>query len=293
VKGIARSGGIPLPGVVVALSGFSLGTTVTDSAGEYSFELLNGKDYVLTPAKPNYTFGPLSTSINDLNADRQIDFTATLTKYSISGRVLNPAGVPVAGVVVTLSGSETSTATTASDGSYSFPNLDAGTSWSISAAKPNQALSPAIQIFADLSADTVANFEAVQLPVLLTEAGSDRAVAMELTQWVPEPFSITSTLLSDGRNTTRIIMFATDLNLLPGEGTEALSAEAQDAEHVLHPLRVEFVGPLPGLPQINQVVVRLTRDLDHAGEVLITFKVHGLTSNKVRIIVGPVNDDSN
>ena len=293
VKGIAKSGGIPLPGVVVTLSGFSLGTTVTDSAGEYSFELLKGKDYVLTPAKANYTFGPLSTSINDLNADRQIDFIAALNKYSISGRVLNPASVPVAGVLVTVSGSETRTATTASDGSYSFPNLDAGTSWSVTAAKPNQALSPEVQIFGDLSADGVANFEAVQLPVLLTEASSDRAVAMELTQWVPEPFSITTTLLSDGRNTTRIIMFATDLNLLPGEGIEALTAEAEDSEHVLHPLRVEIVSPLPGLPQINQVVIRLTRDLDRAGDVLITLKVHGLTSNKARIIVGPVNDDSN
>jgi len=293
VKGIATSGGIPLPGVVIALSGFSLGTTITDSAGEYSFELLKGKDYVLTPVKVNYTFGPLATSIHDLNANKQIDFTAALNKYSISGRVLNPTGAPVAGVVVTLSGSVPSTATTASDGSYSFPNLDAGASWSVTAAKTNQALSPALQIFGNLSANAVANFEAVQLPVLLTEAGSDSAVAMELTQWVPEPFSITTTLLSDGRNTTRIIMFATDLNLLPGEGVEALTAEAEDSEHVLHPLRVEFVSPLPGLPQINQVVVRLTRDLDHAGDVLITLKVHGLTSNKARIIVGPVNDDSN
>jgi hypothetical protein len=292
VKGTVRSAGISLPGVVVALSGFSLGTTVTDSAGEYSFELLQGKDYALTPAKPNYTFGPVSTSINDLHANTQIDFTAALNKYSISGRVLDPDAVPVAGVLVTLSGSATSTATTASDGSYSFTNLDAGSSWSVTAAKTNQALSPAVQIFADLSADKVANFEAVQLPVLLTEESSDRAVAMELTQWVPEPFSITTNLLSDGRNRTRIIMFATDLNLLPGEGVEALSAEAEDAEHVLHPLRVELVSPLPGLPHISQIVIRLTRDLENAGDVLIILKVHGLTSNKARIVVGPVNDDS-
>lgn len=293
VKGTIRTGGIPLPGVVVALSGFSLGTTVTDSAGEYSFELLKGKDYVLMPAKANYTFGPVSTSISDLSANTQIDFKATLNKHSISGHVMNPESVPVAGVVVTLSGSATTTATTASDGSYSFTNLDAGSSWTVTAAKTNQALSPAVQIIGDLSADAVANFEAVQLPVLLTEAGTDRAVAMELTQWVPEPFSITTTLLSDGRNTTRIIMFATDLDLLPGEGVGAITAEAEDAQHVLHPLRVEFVSPLPGLPQISQVVVRLTRELDNAGDVSITLKVHGLTSNKARIIVGSVNDDSN
>jgi len=116
---------------------------------------------------------------------------------------------------------------------------------------------------------------------------------MELTQWVPEPFSITTTLLSDGRNRTRIIMFATDLGLSDGEGVDALTAEAEDSVHVLHPLRVEFVSPLPGLPHINQVVIRLTRDLDNAGDVLITLKVHGLTSNKARIAVGPISDDPN
>jgi len=290
---VMSSDGLPVAGVVVALSGFSLGTTVTDGAGEYSFQLLNGKDYVLTPAKANYTFAPGSFSINSLNADAQIDFKATRRKHSIAGHVMNSDGVPVAGVVMTLSGPVSSTTTSSNDGSYSFTNLDAGASWTVTAARTNFALLPGVQTFVDLSADAVANFEAVQLPVLLTEAGSDSAVAMELTQWVPEPFSITTTLLSDGRNTTRIIMFATDLNLQPGEGIEALTAEAEDAEHVLHPLRVEFVSPLPGLPQINQVVVRLTRDLDRAGNVLITLKVHGLTSNKARIIVGPVNDDSN
>ena len=194
---------------------------------------------------------------------------------------------------MTLSGPVSSTTTTASDGSYSFTNLNAGTSWTVTAAKDHFALSPAVQTVDDLEADTFANFEAVQLPILLTEAGTDRAVAMELTQWVPEPFSITTTLLSDGRNRTRIIVFATDLGLLPGEGVEALTAEAEDSNHVMHPLRVEFVSPLQGLPNINQIVIRLTGDLNSAGDVLLTLKVHGLTSNKARILVGPVSDDPN
>ena len=292
VKGIVRSGGNPLPGVVVALSGSTVGTTATNLSGEFAFQLLKGGHYVLTPAKASHIFTPGWFSINSLNADAQIDFTA-IRKQSITGRVLNSGGTPVAGVVMTLSGPITRTTTTAVDGSYSFTNLDADSSWTLTAAKTNLALTPAVQIFEGLEADKLVNFEAIQLPVLLTDAGSDRAVAMELTQWVPEPFSITTTLLSDGRNRTRIILFATDLGLLPGEGVEALTAEAEDAEHNLHQLRVEFVSPLSGLPHISQVVVRLTRDLDNAGEVLITLKVHGLTSNKARIVVGPVDDDSN
>jgi hypothetical protein len=128
---------------------------------------------------------------------------------------------------------------------------------------------------------------APQPPVLLTVAGSDHAVAVELTQFVTGPFPITTTLLSEGRNRTRIIVFATDLGLLPGENIEAISAEAVAAAGVSYPLRVEFLTPLPDLPQVNQIVLRLTRELEDSGEVLVSVSVHGLTSNKVRIGIQP------
>jgi hypothetical protein len=247
VKGTVRSNGNPLPGVAVSVSGTAVSTTLTDNEGKYSFELKTGGDYVFIPVKTHYTFGPVTTSINDLNADTQVDFTAILNKHSIAGRVLTANSLPVAGVVMTLAGTASSTATTASDGFYSFTNLDAGTSWTVTAAKENFVFSPAVQTFNNLSANTVADFEAIQLPILLTLVDSDRAVALHLTQFLPEPFSLTTTLLADGRNRTRIIIFATDLGLLPGEGIESITAEAEDAEHVLHPLRVEFVSPLSGL----------------------------------------------
>lgn len=293
VQGTVRSGGNPLPGVTVALSGSALGTAVTDGAGKYSFELQKGGNYVLTPVKANYTFGPTTASGNDISADAQVDFTATLNKHSIVGRVLNPAGSPIAGVMVTLTGSVSITTTTAADGTYSFSNLDAGTTWNVRAAKDHFALSPPVQTFNDLTANQVADFEGVQLPVLLTAVDSDRAVALDLIQFLPEPFSLTTTLLTEGRNRTRIIVFATDLNLLPGEGIEALVAEAEDAQHVSHPLRVEFVSTLPELPNLSQVVIRLSQDLDNAGDVLISLRVRGLTSNKARIAVGSVSDDPN
>ena len=291
VKGTIRSGGNPLPGATVSLSGSAVGTAVTDLTGGYSFVLQTGGDYTLTPVMAHYTFGPITTSVNDLEADAQIDFTATLKKYSVAGRVATAGGVPLEGVIVTLTGPEDSVTSTAVDGSYSFSNLDAGADWTVSATKNNYLLSPASQTFNDLSADAIANFEAAKLPVLLTEPDSDRVVALELTQWLPEPFSITTTLLAAGRNRTRVIIFAKDLGLAPGEGIEALTAEAEDSEKVRHPLRVEFVSALAGLPDISQVVIRLDRDLDGAGDVLITLKVHGLTSNKARILVGPISDD--
>ena len=93
--------------------------------------------------------------------------------------------------------------------------------------------------------------------------------------------------MCDGRNRTRIIVFGSDLGLLPGEDAEAVTAEAEDAAQVRYPLRVEFVSPLSELPNVSQIVLRLNRDLDDTGEVLVTVTVHGRTSNKVRIGIQP------
>ena len=219
--------------------------------------------------------------------------SASSPSFTISGHITDQHNAPLAGVMVALSGSQLATTTTDSDGNYLFTNLPTSGEYRVTPTSIDQNFDTASIITPN--GDQIANFIAKPKTclVLLTMEDSDRAVAMELTQWVPEPFSITTTLLSDGRNRTRIIMFATDLGLSDGEGVDALTAEAEDSVHVLHPLRVEFVSPLPGLPHINQVVIRLTRDLDNAGDVLITLKVHGLTSNKARIAVGPISDDPN
>jgi hypothetical protein len=134
--------------------------------------------------------------------------------------------------------------------------------------------------------DRTVNFVPVP-PTLLTLPNSDRGAAVELTQFVTGPFPLTTTLLSDGRNRTRIILFGTDLELLPGEDLEAITAEAVDAAQVRYPLRVEFLSPLSNLPHVYQIVLRLNRELDDSGEVLVSVSLHGMTSNKVRIGIQP------
>ena len=287
VKGRITSGESALAGVLVTVTGSATASAIADSAGEYSFKLGTEGSYTLTPTKAHYTFAAASSSINDLNADAQFDFSATLSKHSITGRVRNGSGEPLAGVVVTLSGSLSSTTTTTEDGAYSFTSIEGGTNCTVTAAKDGYGFLPAVLIFNDLAADSTADFLAVPPPRLLTIPDSDRAVALELTQLVPEPFPLTASLLSDGRNRTRIMVFATNLNLLPGEDVAAFTAEAEDAAHVRYPLRVEFVTPLPEFPHITQIVLRLNRDMEAAGEVLVSVTVHGLTTNRVRIAIEP------
>jgi len=289
---------VAVAGVKVTLSGSQSVTTTTDSDGNYAFSNLptSGR-YVITPSKDDYVFDATSETFVTPGEDQVADFTASkprppIVKHSISGRVVDAKGEPLAGVMMTLTGSVAATATTWTDGSYSFTDVDGGSNCTVTASIDGYLLTPAIQTFTTLAADVNADFEAALLPVLLTATSSDRAVALELTTFIADPFPITNTFLSEGRNRTRVVFFGKDLGLLSGEGVGAITAEAEDAAHVKYPLRVEFVTPLPELPGINQLVIRLTGDLEDAGNVLVTIKVHGLTSNKARIIVGHFSDDN-
>jgi hypothetical protein len=289
VSGVIKAGATPVAGVTVAVSGSTTASAVTDGNGAYSLALVTGGNYVLTPSKAHYTFDPVTKSITDLQAVTQLDFGATVEKFSVSGHVVNAKGEPFAGVTMLLTGSTTAATTTAADGSYSFANIAGGCNCTVSAGG-NYLLTPGSKTFGDLSANAVADFQAILLPALLTAAGSDRAIALELTTFIADPFPITSTFLSGGRNRTRVVFFATDLGLLPGEGIEAITAEAEDEAHVKYPLQVEFVNPLVELPQVSQLVIRLTADLENADDVYVTITVHGLTSNKARILVETLGD---
>ena len=206
--------------------------------------------------------------------------------FTISGRITDDKGAPLAGVTVTLSGSQSVITTTDANGKYVFMNLPTSGEYSITAAKNEYVFKSASVSFVTPGGNQTADFQ-TKTPTLLTLPDSNRAVALELTQFLDGPFPLTSTLLSDGRDRTRIFVFGTDLGLLPGEDVEAVTAEAEDSAQVRYPLRVEFVSPLAELPQISQIVLRLNRDLEDTGEVLVTVTVHGRTSNKVRIAIQP------
>ncbi len=285
---------VAVAGVKVTLSGSQSVATTTDADGNYAFSNLptSGR-YEITPSKGDYLFDATSETFITPSGDQIANFTASKppVKHSISGRVLDTKGQPLAGVMVTLAGSVAATSTTSTDGSYSFADIDEGSNCTVTASINGYLLTPPTQSFNKLAADVNADFQAALLPVLLTATDSDRAIALELTTFIADPFPITSTFLSEGHNRTRVVFFGKDLGLLSGEGVEAITAEAEDAAHVKYPLRVEFITPLPELPGIYQIVIRLTGDLEDAGDVLVTIKVHDLTSNKARILIGHFSND--
>ena len=133
-------------------------------------------------------------------------------------------------------------------------------------------------------------------PRLISDTASTRAVAFESAIFKAEPFPLTATVPFSTDTRTRICIFAMDLELLPGEGANAFTADVQDSSGKLYPLPIEFMGQVPGFPGITMFIVRLADDIGDVGDVLLRLNLHGMASNRVRMGIGHVGggpaDDS-
>jgi hypothetical protein len=120
-------------------------------------------------------------------------------------------------------------------------------------------------------------------PTLLTEENSQRAIALDSVTRVRDPLPVVALnnfmLRRDPR--TRVALFGINLDLMPGEDASAVTAQARDSLSRNYSLNVEFVGKVPTLNWLTQVIVRLPDELAQAGDVWISIKLHGQTSNEV------------
>jgi len=132
--------------------------------------------------------------------------------------------------------------------------------------------------------------ELATAPVLVTKANTNRAVAFESTSLLAEPFAPTPPVAFSQNGRTRVMLFATNFSLLPGETAANVTATAEDGNHISYPLTVEYVGSVPSLSGVTSVIVRLHDNLGDVGDVLVGITVHGMASNRVRIGIGHVGD---
>src|SRR5215210_6284657 len=66
-------------------------------------------------------------------------------------------------------------------------------------------------------------------PVLVSQAGSTRAVALEALTRVPEPFAPNAPVRFGEDERTRLLLFAMNLRLAPGEDASSVTADAETA----------------------------------------------------------------
>jgi uncharacterized protein GlcG (DUF336 family) len=126
-------------------------------------------------------------------------------------------------------------------------------------------------------------------PVLVSEATSTRAVALDASTRVREPFALVSPVRFGADARTRVMLFAMNLHPAPGEDASAVTAEAEDAAHKTYALAVEYVGAVQGQEWMSSVVVQLSDQLAaDSGDVLVRITYKGASSNRVRVGVGHV-----
>jgi len=120
-------------------------------------------------------------------------------------------------------------------------------------------------------------------PIIATEENSDVAIALDSPTMLRDPFALVNPFNFGTDNRTTLMLFVTQLDLLPGEDSSAVTARFQDANGNVFPLQVEFVGDVPGVAGLKQVIVRLPSNTPTNQSIFISVTLHGQTSNLARV----------
>ncbi|HKE56053.1 MAG TPA: M64 family metallopeptidase [Pyrinomonadaceae bacterium] len=118
-------------------------------------------------------------------------------------------------------------------------------------------------------------------PMLLTEVGSSRAIALDSVTLMRDPFSLLAAHNFSLDQRTRLALFATNADLLG----DTLTAQVENGAQTI-PLPVEYADKVPGY-EITMIVVRLPDGLPSSGDVNVSITLRGLTSNKVLVGIKP------
>jgi len=118
-------------------------------------------------------------------------------------------------------------------------------------------------------------------PLILTDELTARAVALDSVTMLHEPFSLRNIFNFSSDQRTRIMFFATGIDLLPGE---SITVQLEDTDHHLYPLLVEDIRKLPNFP-FSQITVKLPDSISLEGDFQLSLTFHGVTSNKPLISI--------
>jgi len=230
-----------------------------------------------------------SATVDPNPSNNSAILNSVIPSFGVTGQVRDANGNAISGVTLTLSGSQASSVTSDETGGYSFSGLPAGGNYTVTPSKTNYVFSPASQSFANLGSNQLANFTATVapgVPILISEETSTRAIALDSVVLMRDPFQLNSPVPWGNDRRPRVMLFAMNFDLQPGENASSVTANAEDASHHIYPLTVEYVGKVPGLDWLRCVVVRLSDDMGDLGDVLVRINVHGFSSNRVRLGVG-------
>src|SRR5215813_215496 len=282
---VARADGTPVAGVSMTLGGDQQLNTTTNAQGQYSFVVPGNGSYSISPGMPNYLFGP-TLFFTVLSANQQADFVAS-PAFVISGEFTTSDGSQLTGVTLRVE-SASGVTTLPFDGHFSL-TLPALTDYTIIPSRNNYTFTPQSFSVHDLSANQVFHFTAELkpgVPVLLSRSGSNRALAIDSVLGTTEPFQLNYNYPWSADSRTRVMLFATHIDLAEGEGASQFSASIEDAAHRTYSVVVEYAGKVEGMNGLACIIVRLDQDLTDLGDVQVTVKYKEFSSDPMTIAIG-------
>jgi hypothetical protein len=129
------------------------------------------------------------------------------------------------------------------------------------------------------------NAPAKAAPKLLTEDGSEQAVALDSVTWLRLfPLVTTHNFSQDQRS--RVVLFLAGTDLTAAE-YPSVTVQAEDAQQVVRSFVVEYVGKVPGFDWLTQVIARPPDALKDGGDVWVRVGVGGQLSNRAKLSLKP------
>lgn len=122
-------------------------------------------------------------------------------------------------------------------------------------------------------------------PVLLALPNTSRAIAIHSVLFTKEPFTVRTPVNLSSDQRTRIMLFAANLELLPGEPPSAIVARATDSRGQSYDLTVEQVVKFANLSWLSSLIVKLPDDATINGDLAINIGIRGTVSNTVFVAI--------
>jgi uncharacterized protein (TIGR03437 family) len=118
-------------------------------------------------------------------------------------------------------------------------------------------------------------------PTLITEVNTNRALALDTVTFMRGPFTFASSSNFSADHRTRLMLFATGLELMAGEDLSVVTAQIEDSAHRVFPVTIEYAGKVPNYNWLTQVNIRLPDGLATSGDFLLSLSLRGNAGNKV------------
>ncbi|HEU4835015.1 MAG TPA: PQQ-dependent sugar dehydrogenase [Pyrinomonadaceae bacterium] len=120
-------------------------------------------------------------------------------------------------------------------------------------------------------------------PMLISEGSTDSGIVLDSVTFIRDPFPLTNLFNFSADKRTRLMMFGMNMELMAGEDKSAVTARAEDASLNVYPLTVEFVGKVPGIDELTQIVVRLPDNTPTGQTLFVSATLRGKMTNRVRV----------